>query len=515
MIFFLRNFSIRMWLSAGAGIPIAFLLFPGIRRLVPIPGLEPGLFAMLVVIILFFLTGFLMNLTGKAVILHQLREAGKWERAGLFQKSEVCYLKALALFDSCLISLRHSKKTARTLTGAIARFHLTFSSDNDHLNRASISFLYKNPEKTELALLWVEKRFDSDDSPPMNQQEERLITRLAEKVSMEDPELVRRLTAIFIQAKRADYAARRVFAMALDNERQCTESVRDEIEELITTVADSRSIRAEHRETAKGVDEQFTHHDTALPSPANPHTLQQETLRGRELAMQEEGFADHFREEDNQRPFSGAGSYQGRRNRGNRSLFSPVKRIFLWVADLPDKLFTILKKIIGFILRIVLAAIGISIRIIQKLFNTISTNDAARKTVKWIILTALLIGFTVFIANTVSHLFKRPPIVPSSSPTVTIPAEEPEIPPQLPPMRFTIQASAYLKKDHAEEFLDRLKKKGITAWISQTEGGGKTWYLIRIEQFQTKADASKYGNALKKKRIIDDYFVDNLDSEEK
>ncbi len=163
------------------------------------------------------------------------------------------------------------------------------------------------------------------------------------------------------------------------------------------------------------------------------------------------------------------------------------------------------------ILKLIFSCFQITVQLIQKLFHIFSTNDSIRKTVKWIIIAALLAGFAIFIANTVTYLFRRPPTVPAP---ITSTTEKVEVVPQ-PPMRFTIQASAYLKKDHAEEFQKKLKKKEISAKISTAEGGGKIWYLIRIEQFATKAGAAKYGAALKEQGIIDDYFVDNLNTEEK
>lgn len=508
MIFFLRNISIRLWLSTAIGIPMTLLLFPDIQKLMPVLNLQPGLFALFIVTILFFVTGFLMNITGRATILRQIREAGKWERAGLFQKSRACYLKAFDAFDSCLISILHSKKTAQILTGAVARFYLTFTCDDAHLNRAAISFLHKNPDKTELALLWLKKRFDLKHPSPPNHQEDRLITRFAEEVTVEDQELVHHLAELFIIMERADFAARRVFALALENRQQYSEAMTKEIDNLIATVTANGAVQGNGgRKDNKPTPSPHIYDEI----PQDPDNLKQKLLDKGETATQGEVNIQTLYTEHSQPSFSttrlksmGTGSKKPK-------VFLPLKAL-QWIVCLPVKALDILRQTLVITLGIIIYSLKFTIRFTKKLFQTLSNNDSTRKFIKWIIIAAVMAGLIVFITNTVTHLSQQQ--APAVPPQVTTTTEEPEAVP-LPPMRFTIQASAHLRKERAEEFLGRLNKKAITAWISTTEGGGKIWYLIRIGQFSTKADAANYGTKLKQQGIINDYFVDNLDSEEK
>jgi hypothetical protein len=106
------------------------------------------------------------------------------------------------------------------------------------------------------------------------------------------------------------------------------------------------------------------------------------------------------------------------------------------------------------------------------------------------------LGF--FMINTLSHMFK----------SRTIEKERIKIQMQVP-KPFTIQVAAYLKQEHAHGYVEVLSKKGIDAMVKKVDGGGKTWYVVRVSQFPDKKSAAAYGQQLKQQKIIDDFFVNN------
>lgn len=110
------------------------------------------------------------------------------------------------------------------------------------------------------------------------------------------------------------------------------------------------------------------------------------------------------------------------------------------------------------------------------------------------------ICLTAFIINTVSHMVK-----PNPPPAEKI-VEEIDIPVVKP---FTIQVSAYLKKEFADIYVNNLKKKDIEATVKKVDGGGKTWFVVRVSEFADKKSADSYGQHLKQQKIIDDFFVTN------
>jgi hypothetical protein len=113
-----------------------------------------------------------------------------------------------------------------------------------------------------------------------------------------------------------------------------------------------------------------------------------------------------------------------------------------------------------------------------------------------LIVTAALL---FFMNNTVAHIFKSRSIENEKIVPTPIHVSRP----------FTIQVAAYLKKKYAERYVDILIKKRIDARIKAVNGGGKTWFVVRVSEFADKKSAAAYGQKLKKQEIIDDFFVNN------
>jgi len=128
--------------------------------------------------------------------------------------------------------------------------------------------------------------------------------------------------------------------------------------------------------------------------------------------------------------------------------------------------------------------------------NRIREKEAIRRYLRWGAVGLLGIWLTFFVWNTLSHMLK----------STEQPAQRIEIKVLKP---LTIQVAAYLKLSHAERYVALLKKKGISARMKKTQAGGKTWYLVRVSEFIDKKSAAEYGNRLKSKKIIDDFFVSN------
>jgi hypothetical protein len=108
------------------------------------------------------------------------------------------------------------------------------------------------------------------------------------------------------------------------------------------------------------------------------------------------------------------------------------------------------------------------------------------------------ICFLWFMVNTLSHMLQS-----------KTPEKEAIIVQDKVRMPFTIQVAAYLKQIHADRYVDSLRKRQIEADVKRTEGGGKTWFVVRVSQFADKKSAAAYGVKLKQQGLIDDFFVNN------
>ena len=76
---------------------------------------------------------------------------------------------------------------------------------------------------------------------------------------------------------------------------------------------------------------------------------------------------------------------------------------------------------------------------------------------------------------------------------------------------YTIQVAAYLKREHAEHYVTELRSRQIDAHWKEARGKNKIWYQVRISHFPDKASALAYGEALKSRQLIEDFYVANYD----
>ena len=116
---------------------------------------------------------------------------------------------------------------------------------------------------------------------------------------------------------------------------------------------------------------------------------------------------------------------------------------------------------------------------------------------------AVLIGLSAVVAvlifNTIGHLTRTQKSVKADKDPAAILITDP----------FTIQVAAYLKPDYAYRYVAQLKKQGLDAYWTEAAGGDKRWYQVRVSHFKDKDAARAYGESLKAKGVIDDYYVAN------
>lgn len=167
---------------------------------------------------------------------------------------------------------------------------------------------------------------------------------------------------------------------------------------------------------------------------------------------------------------------------GLKAALAKTSMVFKW-------LYRVSGSVISFI---VLSVTGVA--------DYVKNREQVRFFLKIGILAIAALWLIFFIAGTVSHLFKPTPIKNREQ----VIAEQVKI-----PKPFTIQVAAYLKQSHADRYVAVLKKKKIDARVKKVEGGGKTWFVIRVSEFDDKKSAAAYGQQLKQQNIIDDYFVNN------
>ena len=109
-------------------------------------------------------------------------------------------------------------------------------------------------------------------------------------------------------------------------------------------------------------------------------------------------------------------------------------------------------------------------------------------------------GLVILVINTAGYLMQNRPPEP----------EKIETPPTaVVTDPYTLQVAAYLKIEHAEKYVEQLKQMDLDAYWTKAQGAKSKWYQVRLSHFADKASARTYGDRLKVKGIIDDFYVAN------
>lgn len=151
-----------------------------------------------------------------------------------------------------------------------------------------------------------------------------------------------------------------------------------------------------------------------------------------------------------------------------------------------------------FLLRIEFMAES-GVRVAVKLAGFLKTSPGARKSLKWTAVALFAVVIIGLVVNTIGHFAK--PVAPEHGQTQAVESVITD--------PFTLQVAAYLKPEHAKNYVTMLKKQNIDAYWTEALGKNKNWYQVRVSHFPDKKSAIAYGEALKSRGIIDDFFVAN------
>ncbi len=108
-------------------------------------------------------------------------------------------------------------------------------------------------------------------------------------------------------------------------------------------------------------------------------------------------------------------------------------------------------------------------------------------------------GLLILVINTASYLMQSKPEPEKVETPPTVVITDP----------YTLQVAAYLKIEHAEKYVAQLKSLDLDAYWTKAQGAKSKWYQVRLSHFADKASARAYGDTLKAKGIIDDFYVAN------
>jgi len=408
-----------------------------------------------------------------------MAEAGAFERDGMYLEAEDAFQRAVALFDSFMISPPVRRKRVASLGARLARFYLARSRRDHTSEDFLVAYLDSNPQDGEVAQHWLNR---VESGAGLKEEHQELASRIGE-AQPKNKYIQRTLARFYLLLERTDFPALQTYRRVCEGDDAVPPEFIVELAKLFVKEkrADDWALEIYLQALAHNGDRSGCLSGLAacvrwMPvTEHNKHRLQtaRQYLQGIDantLKNMSTGFNP---------PIPPIPTRKIRRR------IRPAVYWFNTVRSLSDFSGSMLRRIIDRV---------------KKAAGLILHSRRVRRVFTGILLIGLAAGIGALVVNTVSHLkvTEAPPA-----------AKEPEPPISIISDPFTLQVAAYLKPENAKTFVQQLKSRGLDAYWSEAVRGDKRWYQVRVSHFATKQSARDYGEKLKSEGIIDDYYVAN------
>jgi hypothetical protein len=474
---FLRHTAFRIWAAVLLGGLASLALLPFFQTYL---GLESNVLITAVVLLIFFLAaGWASNRWALRKTVHLMAAAGAFERDGMYIEAEDAFQRAMALFDSFLISPFVRRKRSVSLGARIARFYLA-RSRRDHTSEDFLAaYLKSNPKDGEVAQHWLHQM---ESRGGLGEEHQELASRIGE-AQPKNRYIQHTLARFYLLVERADFPALQTYRRICSGNDPVPPEFIDGLARLFLKEqrADEWALGIYLQALAHNGDRAGLKRGLAacvhwMPVTENNRQRMQTARRylqgidANSLKKMAAGFNP---------PVPPKPAPKVRRRIRPGAVLAVAARN--------------LSGFIGLLLR----------RIIEQLkqaAGVVQHSRKLRRVLTGILLSGLVLGIGGLVVNTVSHLKVAEP-----APT----EKEPEPPISIITDPFTLQVAAYLMPEYAKGYVRELKNRGLDAYWSEAVRGDKRWYQVRLSHFATKQSARDYGEKLKSEGIIDDYYVAN------
>jgi len=482
MVCTLRHFIFRTWATLLAGGLLCLLILPSIHSRV---GLEWEFVpAVLIFFTVFGVVGWLSNRVGRSAVERMVGDAAKWERAGLLRSAENTYKKALAVLDSFLFSPLVKRRELTSLAARMARFYLARADKTKESEAFIISYLHSHPEDGEVAEEWLRQA-------EMLGEHERNYYELASRIGDAQADNINvqyLLARLYLGARRTDYPALQTYRQVLAGGSALAADIVRDVAVLFIREgrADEWALSVYLQALRQGGEKALLMKGIA----ACVHWIA-ENERTRKLLQEARGVLDGFDEA---------------RLETMRSGFNPptVEPGMLVVPPKREITGTLKEasKHIGAVLVSLLKSFAFIIWEQARLWvHEIYRSKKTTAVLRWSMIIVLLAAVGILAFSTVGHLIQTRKGTPEKKEIAEVVITDP----------FTIQVAAYLKPEDAQAYTSYLKKRGLDAYWRKKKGTKKTYYQVRVSHFSDKASAKAYGASLKRRGIIEDFYVANYE----
>jgi hypothetical protein len=476
----LKHTAFRIWAATAISVPGSLWILSLLDH-------DGGLLTPLLLLAVFFVlcfavSGWLGVKLALGLLPSILHEAGVYERNGEPQKAESAYRKALALYESYLMSPGARRRGIATLVSRMARLYAAQTERQAAADQFMDVYLENYPADHEIAENWLQTReYQGGLAPHQQDLAARIGQAHADNISIQT-----RLARLYLLGKRTDFPALQTYRRVMATPESKSSNMAMDLANVFIDEgrSDEWALPVYLRAAAQQPAWETLRCGIAAclrwirPSDGNADLLEQahailgstdeETLR-----RMSSGFV----------PPSGSFTLQD-----TPQIKEDVD------PDRPRKVALRLREVGSHIHRLRQDLRG-------KIVDRMRRSAGLRRTLTWGLIAGLGTLATIFTINTVGYLTPSP--VPEPAPLPVQPTVEK--PP--PPMPYTLQVAAYLKPEHAEDYIKSLRKQSVDAYLVKARGNDKTWYQVRVAQFPDKAAARTFGSNLKAEGLIEDFYV--------
>jgi hypothetical protein len=481
MLSFLKHIAVRTWLTVLLGGVACLCVLPPFQAQI---GLKWVLLpVVLILVAAFLLIGWASNRWGLSSVERLIHEAGVFERDGMVSEAEKRFRRAMAVFDSFLISPLAKKQKTDSLTARVARFYLARARKTYDAEIFLVSYLQSNPQDEEVAENWIQQ---VESRGGLREEHQDLAYRIG---SAQPKNLTIQfvLARFYLTLERTDFPALQTYRRVLNADQQLPVDFLKDLADLFL-----RERRADEWALAiylKAIEESDRRSEILRGiaacvrwislSERNKPLLKQayaylEGIDAAEIKKMSTGFRPPVPLADEQalqRSIQKRPSFFKTSGALLQTFYEDVTALPAWIC-----------------------------RQIRVAGRWALQSKKSRQVFTGVLLAGLSAAVVVLVVNTVSHLVKtETPVtqkIAKAPETITDP--------------FTLQVAAYLKPSYARTYVEKLKKQGLDAYWREAISANKRWYQVRVSHFPDKKSARDFGESLKAKGIIDDYYVANF-----
>ena len=471
-----RHLGLRLWFTAFAGGIASISLLPWWQQVLGVGWL--AIPAAAIMATCFAGVGWVMNRIGLIFLNRHVHEATVWERAGMMTEAEKAFRKAMAAFDSFWLSpiLRRGKH--HWFSGLMARFYLGQKSESGFARSLTATHLKHFPDDKAVAEPWLEQLLTYERHLPQEHEAAALVSeRLAHHRQIQ-----RLLLQYYLANGRIDFDA-------LQTYRRMWKSDQPFPKETLLGLA--RLLRNEYILNHWALQVYMMAYKDgdlgAIEGIAAAVKWLPVTEESRSLLQSAEKLIEGLPEQLPESPdlnFKPAQVEPLLKNAEKRSYPKRAKRKTL------SQLLTSVRYN--------------GAQWIARLSDFVTSRQLRRALPGIIIVAGLMVvataGWQFFSGRSVEE-----PIVAKTVVQEKVVVSDP----------FTIQVAAYVKPEDAQRFVEQLKKEARDAFWTQAKSADRTWYQVKVSHFIDREGAQKYGQELKAKGLIDDFYVANYDHEDR